>query len=48
LPALLLALLAASPLLNPVFDNFIPPAQASGPEAAFLNHIIKPARASPP
>jgi hypothetical protein len=41
LPALLLALLAASPLLNPVFDNFIPPAQASGPEAAFLDYMKK-------
>jgi hypothetical protein len=43
LPALLLALLAVSPLLDPIFGNFVPSAQASGPEATFLDHIIKSA-----
>jgi hypothetical protein len=37
---LLLALLAVSPLLNPIFDNFIPSARA-GPEEEFLKHMMK-------
>jgi hypothetical protein len=41
LPALLLALLAVSPLLDPIFGNFVPSAQASGPEEQFLSHMIK-------
>jgi len=41
LTALLLALLAASPLLDPIFGNFVPGAQASGPEEQFLSHMIK-------
>jgi hypothetical protein len=39
--ALLLTLLAISPLLDPVFNNFIPCARAGDPEESFLNYMLK-------
>ena len=41
MPALLLALLAVSPLLTPIFDNFIPSARAGDPEESFLCYMLK-------
>jgi hypothetical protein len=41
LPALLLTLLAIGPLLDPVFNNFIPSARAGDPEESFLIHMLK-------